>query len=65
MFVDKDGEVFEYTDLYDNGRIKVHHHGSKQFTPEQNEKISEIMSRIWDSMSEHEKEDTLKKLKSA
>jgi hypothetical protein len=65
MFVDKDGEIFEYTDVYDDGRIIVHHHGNKEFTPGQNEKISKIMSRIWDNMPDHLKEETLKKLKYA
>ena len=62
MFVDKDGTVYEYTDVYDNGRVIVHHHGTKKLTPEQNERFSEIMSRAWDSIPEERQIEILKKV---
>lgn len=62
MFIDKDGEVFEHTDVYDGGRVIVHHHGTKRLTPEQNERFSEIMSRAWDNLPEHVKKEVLQQM---
>jgi hypothetical protein len=62
MFIDKDGEVFEYTDIYDDGRVVVHHHGTKELTPEQNERLSEIMSRAWDVLPDHVKDEINRKI---
>ena len=45
MFIDKDGDVNKSTDVYDNGMPIVHHHSTETFTPEQNIRFSEIISR--------------------
>jgi hypothetical protein len=57
MYIDKDGEVFEHTYTSPDGRVTVHHHGTKEFTPEQNERLSEIMSRAWDVLPDHVKDE--------
>lgn len=57
MFIDKDGEVFEHTYTTPDGCVTVHHHGTKELTPEQNERISEIMSRVWDNLSDDVKDE--------
>lgn len=61
MFIDKDGEVFEHTCTSPDGRIIVHHHGTKELTPEQNERFSIIMSRAWDNLPDHVKEEIMRK----
>jgi truncated hemoglobin YjbI len=62
MFIDKDGEVFEYTDIHDDGRTVVHHHGTKVLSPEQNERFSEIMSRAWDNLPEQVRDEIYEKM---
>jgi hypothetical protein len=62
MFVDKDGEVFEHTYTSPDGRVIVHHHGTKRLTSEQNERFSEIISRAWDNLPDDKKEEINKKM---
>lgn len=62
MFVDKDGEVFEYTYTSPDGRTVVHHHGTKELSPEQNDRFSEIISRAWDNLPEHVRDEIYEKM---
>lgn len=62
MFIDKDGEVFEYTDIYDDGKTIVHHHGTKELSPEQNDRFSEIMSRAWDNLPAQVRDEIYEKM---
>lgn len=63
MYIDKDGIVYEHTYVSPDGRSIVHHHGTKELSPEQNKRFSEIMSRAWDSLPEHKKAEILEKMK--
>lgn len=63
MFIDKDGEVFEHTYTSPDGSVIIHHHGTTRLTPEQNERFSIIMSRAWDNLPEHVKDELYEKKK--
>lgn len=62
MFIDKDGIVYEHTHKSADGRTIVHHHGTKELSAEQNERLSKVISKIWNEFPAETQEKIIKKM---
>ncbi|MDD2496231.1 MAG: hypothetical protein PHE29_13700 [Tissierellia bacterium] len=62
MFIDKDGITYEHTYESADGCIIVHHHGTKELSADQNEKLSKVISIIWNELPVETQERIIKKM---